>query len=465
MIFGNRDSFISAFSWLFLLAFSSGFTTNVFGQTTNLDSQTTNKQLDSYISPYLSQNDFSGTILIAEADRIVLQNAYGLANSAQKIRNDINTKFRVGSLSKTFTAASIVILANKGKLKLEDSLNKFFPMFPNGENITLEQLLLHRSGVGQLDDPKHYNKCYETENLVQEIGKQKPKLQPGTNGSYSNEGYNLLAAVIEKVSRLSYEGFLKKNIFEPLKMKNSGSFCKESDTKKLAKGYTAGAIAGTAEEIAFNESIQIGSGSVYSNARDLHKWLKAVDEKRLFDIEKLRYPYGWGKRNYSGKKLIEQSGLVAGFNAYVALYPNEKLYIVYLSNIQSGLFNRVPRDLNAVIFGGAFSKPLELSEIRFSNTRAKDYVGEFRSKEISIPLNVISKGESLYFKWGNYPFQRGITPISKDKFYHRAEYVNISFERNKSGEIVKMLWQFENGRPLIFNKMNKKNNLNIHNRI
>ena len=111
-----------------------------------------------------------------------------------------------------------------------------------------------------------------------------------------------------------------------------------------------GAEARSVEPLPFPEAAKIGPGSLYSNAHDLYLWLRAVDTNPRFRVDRLEYPFGWGKRNYSGRDLIEQSGIHEGFNAHMALYPKDHVYIVVLSNIQSGLFNRIPKDLEAIVW-------------------------------------------------------------------------------------------------------------------
>lgn len=445
--------------FLFILAgsFACSFPGSINAQSTVLAPAEINSRLDAYIAPYLEQKDFSGVVLIAGKNEVLAQKTYGLANVRTGAKNQINTRFRIASLSKSFTAAAIVMLMERGLVNLDDPLSKWFSQFPNGQHITVDQLLRHTSGVGTLDAPKDYRSCYTGQQLVTEIGKLKPQFPPGTDDSYSNEGYNLLAAIIEKVSGASYEHFLRKNIFEPLKMNDSGSLCSESKMPRAARGYTTGATAKSIEELPFSEFAQIGAGSLYSTAPDLHKWLTAVSENQLFRLDKLRYPYGWGKREYGGRKLIEQSGLVEGFNSYMALYPQEKVYVIFLSNIQSGLFNRVPQDLKAVAFGGEFSRPFQLSQTRAVNVKdINEYIGVYQKPGEPVPLKVVLKNGNLYLRWGNYPFIRSLTPIAKDNFFHRAEYANISFERNQAGRIEKIKWQSGTDDPFFLNKVSTK---------
>ncbi|MGD9589101.1 MAG: serine hydrolase [Pyrinomonadaceae bacterium] len=414
------------------------------GQHSVLPSREIKSRLDTWLIPYVEEKDFSGVVLLGQGEYVLQQKAYGLADDESGKANQLNTKFRIASLTKTFTAAGIVMLADQGKLKLDDPLTKFFPDFPNGQNIQVEHLLLHRSGVGRLSEAKHMRTCFSRDELVAEIGRQ-----PRTNGGYSNEGYNLLAAIIEKVSGETYDNFLRRNIFGPLKMNDSGSLC-SGTTNGMATGHLAGGAPKTSAKIPFNQFVQIGSGSIYSTAPDLLKWLKAIDEDRLFDIDKWRYPYGWGRREYGGKKLIEQSGIVEGFNSYIALYPAEKLFVVYLSNIQSGLFSRLPLDLKAAAFGGELTSPPKAQANASKSGRLEEYVGEWRTPPIPVPLNVSSKNGTLHFTFGNDPFSRPLTPLGGDRFFHRVEYADITFERDISGRVVTMKWQSGNGEPLVF---------------
>src|SRR5262249_10550373 len=181
------------------------------------------ERLDDYLRPYLEVKDFSGVVLIAQGDTILAAKAYGMADFEAGVPNRIGTAFRIASLSKTFTAAAIAILIERGKVKLDDPLSRYIPDFPNGVKINVKQLLLHQSGVGQLDAPELLRNCSSTADLVERLKGVPPLFAPGTGGGYSNEGYLLLAAVIEKASGLTYESFLREDIFTPLGMSNYGT--------------------------------------------------------------------------------------------------------------------------------------------------------------------------------------------------------------------------------------------------
>jgi len=314
-------------------------------------------------------------VLIAQGDHVLVEKAYGKADIQRDVNNRAETRFRIASLSKTFTAAAIDLLIAQGKLALNDSLSKYVTGIANGDEITVDQLLRHQAGVGELDAADMYRECLSNEEVLKRLRAVKPLFPPGTTSQYSNEGYFLLAMILERVSKVSYETFLQKNIFDPLKLANTGSACKGPPPGPNANGYVPGDKAGSLVPLPFPEAAMVGPGSLYSNARDLYAWLRAVDTNPNFKVDKLAYPYGWGKRNYSGRSLIEQSGIDEGFNAHMALYPKDHLYVVVLSNVQSGLFNRLPKDLEAVLFGGDTSRPPEVKATTLSEPALREHQG------------------------------------------------------------------------------------------
>jgi CubicO group peptidase (beta-lactamase class C family) len=428
-----------------------GIAFSTVAQTPSINSNKLPERVDEYLRPYLAVKDFSGVVLIAQGDTILAEKAYGMADFERRVPNRIDTAFRIASLSKTFTAAAISMLIEQGKVHLGDSLNPYIPDFPNGAKITVKDLLLHQSGVGQLDAPEVMRNSVSTKELVERIAKTTPLFAPGTNAQYSNEGYVLLAAIIEKASGATYESFLRENIFKLLGMHHTGTMCTTWPVSRHSQGNISGMGSRTAR-LPFNEAGWNGPGSVYSTAGDLYLWLKAAANNRLFHFDQLAYPYGWGKRNYSGRKLVEQSGELRGFNAHMALYPQEKLYFVFLSNIESGLFNRLPKDFEALIFGGQISAPPVAVEMRAAAEDLKDYVGTYTTPSVPVPMELVIKDNHLWMRWGQDPFLRPIVRTGKDEFFFRSEYASVHFERDAKGRIDKAMWKWGDGQPLTLTK-------------
>lgn len=406
----------------------------IFAHSQAIDATSLPAKLDSYLQPYVKANDFSGVVLVAQADRILSVREYGMADRAHRVRNQRSTAFRLASLSKTFTAASIVMLVERGSVRLQDPLSHFFPDFPNGDHITVEQLLSHESGVGELDSPDLRRQCLNSDEMVRRIAKVPPFFAPGADDRYSNEGYVLLAAIVEHASGMSYEAFLRRNVLGPLNMKHTGVMCADWPISNHAVGSIAG-LGPDVESLPFNEAGWNGPGSLYSTADDLYKWLQAVNTNRLFKLRSLAYPYGWGKRNYSGKPLVEQSGQLEGYTAHMALYPAEKIYLVFLNNIESGLFSRVPRDMEAVLFGGKPSSPPDPAQVPAAKNSLSEFAGAYLTKEFPVPMRFEVRDSSLFMHWGEGPFLRPLIMTGKDQFFERAEYGSYEFIRDANGKV------------------------------
>jgi D-alanyl-D-alanine carboxypeptidase len=406
-----------------------------------------------WLRAYEAAGDFSGVVLLAQGDNIVFAQAYGLADPEGHRANRLDTRFRIASVSKTFTAAAIERLVQAGRIRYSDPLSRYVSRIPNGDAITIEQLLLHESGVGILDSEDMYRDCLSHEQVLARLASAKPLFAPGQGSQYSNEGYFLLAAVVERVTGASYEEFLAKNFFLPRQMVNSGTACRDLPEGRNAYGAVATAAEARIRELPFNEAALDGPGSVYSNAEDLYRWLRAVDTNPALDVSQLKYPYGWGKRKYSSRDLIEQSGQLEGFMSHVAIYPKEHIYAVLLGNIQSGFANRIPQDLEAVLFGeGKVSTPPVIVPLILSERSMHQYTGSYHSKEIPYPQTLEIHDGQLTMRWGDDPFRREMVMTGGDTFFLRAEYAQIRFERGADGAVHRMVWNWPGGAHLSFDK-------------
>jgi len=416
-----------------------------------LTSEVVASRANQWLLPYSKARDFSGVALIAQGEQILFERAYGKANVEHGLPNQLDTRFRVASLSKSFTAAGIELLIRKGQLSLSDKLDRYIKGIPNGEKITIAHLLLHQSGVGRFTLLKQ--DCLSEEEWIDQLRKSQPSFAPGTSSRYSNEGYFLLAVVLEKASGISYASFLQQNIFGPLGMKDSGSACKELPSGNSATGYLPRGSAQDLLPVSIQQAVPIGPGSIFSTARDLYQWLRAVDTNPQFQVDGLQYPYGWGKRNFSGRDLIDQSGIVEGFNAHIALYPSEHVYCVILSNIQSGFFNRFEKDLESVLWGGDVSRPPQPAAYRAPTNALMEYSGNYKSTTFPVAQMLSVRGQDLFLQWADAPFLRPLVATAKDSFLYRVEYAQVSFERDRKGRIFKSTWRWPQGDPLIFEKI------------
>jgi hypothetical protein len=210
----------------------------------------------------------------------------------------------------------------------------------------IEQLLLHRSGVA---DPSYSEIATSRVSLSDLVGRiaSKPLLfEPGTNGGYSNAGYVLLAAVVERASGMSDADFVRRNIGERLGLHGTFPDLQDEIVPNRAMGYVPGPPPNAIRNVAwYDMSPLIGSGSLVSNVRDLYRWAQAVHREELSRRTTLRYPYGWGVRKYYDRDLIEQSGTIDGFTSYLGVYFRDSTYVVCLTDIEASLNEQCGKDL------------------------------------------------------------------------------------------------------------------------
>ena len=417
-----------------------------------LDSAVVSVRADAWLKSYLAVSDFSGVVLLAQGDNILFEQAYGLADPQVHSPNRLDTRFRIGSISQAFTAAAIEKLVRDGRVRYSDSLDKFVKDIPNGESITIEELLAHESGVGVIDSAEVFRDCLSRQNLSQRLAAAKPLFAPGTKSEYSNEGYALLAAVIERVTGDSYNNFLRKNFFAPLQMENSGTACLDLPQGHDAYGSIATASEARLRPLPSNQAAFDGSGSVYSDVHDLYRWLRAVDTDPRFEVSTLKYPYGWSKRKYNGRDSIAQSGQLAGFFSYIAIYPKDHIYAIVLSNIQSGFANRIATDLEAVLFGGSVSQPPTVTAVTLGERSMPQYIGTFHSRETPYMQTLAIRDGQLVMRRGNDPFWQEMVMVDGDAFFLRAEYARIQFHRGADGLVHSMTWGRPGGGHVTFEK-------------
>lgn len=364
-------------------------------------------QVDRMLVPLVQDNLISGTILMAKGEQILFSKGYGLANREWDVANTVDTVFRLGSVTKQFTALGILILADRGKLSVHDTLDKYIRGFPNGERITIHSLLNHTSGVQNYNNIKDYDdkliRDMSIDQVVQWFMSEPSLGQVGEKFAYSNSGYVLLAAVIEKVSGEKFADFLKKNIFTPLKMDRSGLDVFEIITRHRADGYACydGEIINTPYR---NLPFTSGAGSLYSTAEDLFKWSRAVLGNKLIRPELTEkmftpgqgaYGYGWFIRERFGRKLIEHAGAINGFGAQVQLFPADDVAVISLYNFESAFQRKVDEALGAIALGLPVESFYHAQGCSIPDTAADNFLGTYSLDE-NVSMAIEKEGNRLF---------------------------------------------------------------------
>ncbi len=414
------------------------------------------RMLDKFVSPYVNSQNFSGAILVAHNGKVVFSQGYGMANLENAVAVIPETKFYIASVSKSFTAAAILLLQERGLLGVNDPVSRFIPDYPNGDKITIHQLLVHTAGLPRLvffpDFMELSKQSYTTKQAVALFSDKPLAAQPGERSSYSNSNYVLLAYIIELVSGMNYGEFLKVNLLEPLEMSNTGH---RTSSKELvtASGYDPLHINDLENSRYFDYSIFVGAGSLYSTTRDLYKWmagifwggvLQPVSIEQMLTKHVGRRGYGWIITKEARKVIGLDGWSNTGFTSSLTYYPNENLTIVILSNINiRSVKSEILEGISAIFFGEAHSR-LSLNPEPVEHALVKQIVGTYQfGEDFFIPhsrMNIVEQSGHLFVKDVFTQRLVGLLHLSELDFIQRSSWGRIKFQMDKAGKISGMLF-------------------------
>jgi D-alanyl-D-alanine carboxypeptidase len=314
------------------------------------------------VESYVLSNVFSGSVLVAVDGQAVLRRSFGLANREWNIPNTPDTKFRIGSLTKQFTAAAILQLAERGTIGLNTSISEYYTDAPEvWQGVSIRHLLTHMSGIPSYTEvPRFFVKEGKIDRTPQEIiliTQNEPlQFEPGTRFIYSNTGYILLGYVIEKVTGHTYGEYLQRHVLHPLGMHDTGFDNSTTIIPRRAAGYRY--FGGRWRNAAYLAmSLPFSAGSLYSSIDDLLVWDRALSSEKLLSASSLQamfadyghsYGFGWRFQQQCGHRLHRHGGNIQGFRANLDRYPDAKLTIIVLSNIQDTPADKIAEDLAAI---------------------------------------------------------------------------------------------------------------------
>ncbi len=302
--------------------------------------------IDAYMQDQVAANLFSGAILVAHHDKVLISKGYGMADWGNQVVNTPQTRMRLASLSKPFTAVAILMLHDRGQLSIHDSICRYMPDCPpHWEPVTIRHLLNHTAGIPNYTDFADFEQTEMLQttrgNLIDRFKHLPLLFEPGSLYSYSNSGYVVLGLIIERVSEQPYEIFLQSNIFAPLHMVNTGyDHNREWIQPGQALGYTG---IGTLAPFIDSSTLD-AAGGLYSTVEDLYRWDQALYTEQLlpatlrdemFTPDLNGYGYGWRISDHYGRRTVSHTGMINGFSNYMVRYPDERLTIITLSNLQS----------------------------------------------------------------------------------------------------------------------------------
>ena len=403
-------------------------------------------RIDQIVQSYVSAKTFMGTVLVARNNEVLFSKGYGMANLEWDIPNAPSTKFRLGSVTKQFTAASILLLEERGKLKVEDPVKKYMPGAPAAwEKITIFHLLTHTSGIASFTGFADYKQTepFETtpEKLVARFRDKPLEFAPGEKWNYSNSGYVLLGYLIEKISGQKYATFVQENIFTPLGMKDSGYDSNSTIILHRASGYTP-SKDGPINAGFIHMSIPFSAGSLYSTTEDLLRWerglfggkvLSAASLEKMTTPFKQDYAFGLGVHTTSGHKVIDHGGGIEGFNTHLAYYPDDQLTVVVLGNL-NGPASDIAGKLGAAALGQPVQLTSERKEITLPTAKLASFVGTYELAP-RINLMISLDGNQLMTQLTGQP-KFPIFAESETMFFLKVVDAQLEFGKDEKGAYV-----------------------------
>jgi CubicO group peptidase (beta-lactamase class C family) len=420
-------------------------------------------KLDSLFIKYFESETFNGNVLIAEKGTVIFAKSFGLANEATKERLNLETSFGLASVSKQFTAMGIVQLKKEGKLSYNDALSKHIPELSNYNDITIKNLLTHTSGLPDYMEiaEKHWDKTKiaANEDIIMLFKTLKPKVnfKPNEKWEYSNTGYLLLATIIERLSKKTFNEYLNETIFKPLGMTSTFVYRRRYQPKKV-ENYAQGYI--------FSDSLNkkilpdelgksflgvyldgsYGDGGISSNLSDLLKWDRALyqekiitkEEKTLIfssyktkDGKETDYGFGWkidSSQVYG--KIVNHSGGWGGYISYIERHLDNDKTIILLQNNSTDKTIIPVKNTRKILY----NLPIENRIVLDSNI-LKLYAGKYKTST-NKEKEILFENGKLYVPM-NPVVKLELIPVSKTKFIVDgfSPEVTYTFSINKNGDV------------------------------
>lgn len=426
--------------------------------TASVAAQTTAGKIDALVSAYASGGKFNGVVLVAQKGNTLFEQGYGFKNWEQKLINDPATQFQIGSITKQFTAAIITQLEQEKKLSVKDKLSKYFPQFPAGNKITIEQLLTHTSGI--------YN--YTNDTVLMKSDVTKPRsgtemmatfkdrplhFEPGTAWEYSNSGYSMLGYIIEKITGKPYEKVVRERILTPLGMTSSGFDFTNLSTPNKAKGYFTLTQHSGVPAPTVDSTIAYSAGSMFSTVGDLYKWERAITAnkilkpeawKRTFTPVKNNYGYGWTIDTAFGKTFTAHSGGIHGFTSYLIRFPQDEAAVILLSNASSPSLGKLARNIAAIALNQPYEMPVTNVAIQVDTSILQSYIGAYQLAPSFIIDVTLKNGQLFGQATGQPSFQ--LHPKTSSRFFLKEVEAEVEFFKN--GGVITEMILYQNGREL-----------------
>ena len=409
-------------------------------------------QLDALVTAAFVPDQPGGAVLVVKDGQVLYRKAIGMASMELGVPLQPDSVFRIGSLTKQFTAAAVMLLVEDGKIALTDPIEKYLPGYPTqGHVITIEHLLTHTSGIQSYTSiPGWFPNRIRTDMSVTELidgFKKEPMLfAPGTRYSYNNSAYVLLGAIVENASGSTYEQFLTTRIFTPLGMTRTFYGSNEPIIRGRAQGYALdGDVVKNSQFLSMTQPY--AAGSLLSTIDDLAKWDAALAAGKVLRLETLQkmatpytlkdgtstgYGYGLQVSTLRGRQAVEHGGGINGFSTYGLSLPAERVYVAVLCNTESPKLPPVylARRLAAIAIGNPFP---ERTAITVEPSVLARYAGTYNTEARDVRRTVTVEGSKMYLQREGRP-KAEVKATSETEFFLENSLSFLRFEMAADGK-------------------------------
>ncbi|WHY86606.1 serine hydrolase domain-containing protein [Neobacillus novalis] len=392
--------------------------------------------LNKYMDALAAHNYFNGAVLVGYKGEVLLKKGYGLSSFQYDVPNTPSTRFRIGSLTKAFTAMAILKLHAKVVLDLDDSINRILPDYPNGSLITIRHLLNQSSGIPSFTStPEYWTKSMrlpaDLNEIIEDFKEMPLEFTPGTDMNYSNSGYLLLTAIIEKVSGVTFDDYLQNEIFDKLELTDTGVDNGRTIVKSLAQGHTVWEKVIHTEHI--DMSFPLGAYGMYSTALDLYRWCQALMDNSLIDQDLQEqmftslngYGFGWFIEDGASKE-VSHFGDINGFVNHLVVYPDEELVVIVLSNINITPVTQISSDLINIVFG---KKVEGIQPFKPVGLESENLVGTYLNGEETLSIHFDKELYAVVPKMYGVPYKFKLVPIeaNQEKVICKSDFIHDTY--------------------------------------
>ncbi len=435
----------------------------------SLTAQTLEQKIDKKISDTYPADGPGVAVLVAKGDKVLYRKGYGKANLELDLPMKSDYVFRIGSITKQFTAAAILKLMEEGKLSLSDPLTKFLPDYPtHGHTITVENLLNHTSGIKSYTGMMQWTdevrrRDFTVDSLINFFKNEPIDFAPGEQYRYNNSAYILLGFIIEKVSGMTYGDYVEQQFFKPLGMKNSHYGYTDKIIPNRINGYQRdGDNYKNADFLSMTQPY--AAGSLLSTVDDLHTWYRALAAGKVISAESLKkalaptklnsgktidYGFGLGTGNVQGSPSYGHNGGINGFLSSSVYLPKEEIFVVTLTNCDCSPLG----DLDAELAALALGKPYEWTTVPVDAAKLPEYQAVYESKDGGARTIKFEDGKLFSQISGSQRYE--LMHVGKDKFHVVNSLTDLQFSRDASGNITSVT-SFSRGTPIEWQRTDKE---------